>query len=258
MLLVMLLGTWGMTVVGTMFSALTVNLRLRDLMLPMLVYPMMIPCLMAAMQLTSDLMRASRSDGTYSVWVRSAGRVRYHLYRAGRSAGGYRFSGVKLCVKNDSTCVSGARGGAAAVRNLYQIFMILPDEAERRAPSTGSSFSMSRHGSRRSCGFFVAWRPAASYLVTKNLQVRRVRGVRRPKWRWRSLPSDSGHRDDLGAASSGASGGPGIARLTSMLICWLMYGGYLMLRRAIDEPTQRARISAVLSIFGFADVVIVW
>jgi len=48
------------------------------------------------------------------------------------------------------------------------------------------------------------------------------------------------------------------ARLTSMLVCWLIFAGYLMLRRAIDEPTQRARLSAVVSIFGAVDVVIVW
>ena len=41
------------------------------------------------------------------------------------------------------------------------------------------------------------------------------------------------------------------ARLTFMLISWLMYAGYLMLRTAIEEPTQRARLSAVLSIFTF-------
>lgn len=48
------------------------------------------------------------------------------------------------------------------------------------------------------------------------------------------------------------------ARLTSMLISWLMYGGYLMLRQAIDEPTQRARMSAVLSILTFPGVMITW
>ena len=48
------------------------------------------------------------------------------------------------------------------------------------------------------------------------------------------------------------------ARLTFMLISWLMYGGYLMLRQAIDEPTQRARLSAVLSILTFPGVVITW
>ena len=34
-----------MTVIGTIFSALTVNIRLREVMLPMLVYPIMIPAL---------------------------------------------------------------------------------------------------------------------------------------------------------------------------------------------------------------------
>jgi len=46
------------------------------------------------------------------------------------------------------------------------------------------------------------------------------------------------------------------ARLTFMLISWLMYAGYLMLRQAIDEPTQRARLAAVLSILTFPAVVI--
>lgn len=67
---VLLLATWGMTVVGTMFSALTVNLRLRELMLPTLVYPMMIPALMAAMQLTGVLLAGSPIAGDNLVWLR--------------------------------------------------------------------------------------------------------------------------------------------------------------------------------------------
>src|SRR5580704_16654811 len=47
-------------------------------------------------------------------------------------------------------------------------------------------------------------------------------------------------------------------RITSYFVCWLIYAGYLMLRRAIDDPTTRARMSAVLSIFGAVDIVIVW
>ncbi len=47
-------------------------------------------------------------------------------------------------------------------------------------------------------------------------------------------------------------------RLTSMLICWLLLVSYLMLRRAVDEPNQRARLCAVLSIFTFTDWIIVW
>jgi heme exporter protein C len=47
-------------------------------------------------------------------------------------------------------------------------------------------------------------------------------------------------------------------RLTSQLVCILIFAAYLMLRRALDEPTQRARLSSALCIFGCIDVVIVW
>jgi heme exporter protein C len=39
-----------------------------------------------------------------------------------------------------------------------------------------------------------------------------------------------------------------------MLVCWLLYAGYLVLRRAIEEPTQRARMASVVSILNFAVV----
>jgi heme exporter protein C len=47
------------------------------------------------------------------------------------------------------------------------------------------------------------------------------------------------------------------ARLTSALICWVLYASYLLLRRSIDDPTQRATFAAVFSIFCFIDVPIV-
>ncbi|MCX6622247.1 MAG: heme exporter protein CcmB [Acidobacteria bacterium] len=67
---VMVLATWGLTVVGTMFSALTVNLRLRELMLAMLVYPLMSPCLMAAIQLTTVLLAEQPLGADQMVWLR--------------------------------------------------------------------------------------------------------------------------------------------------------------------------------------------
>ena len=48
------------------------------------------------------------------------------------------------------------------------------------------------------------------------------------------------------------------SRLTSFLVCWLIFAGYLMLRRAVEEPNQRARFSAVVSAFGTVDAFIVW
>jgi heme exporter protein B len=70
LLLVILLGTWGMTVIGTMFSALTVNLRMREIMLPTLVYPLMIPALMAAMTLTTDLIAGTPLSPENLIWLR--------------------------------------------------------------------------------------------------------------------------------------------------------------------------------------------
>ncbi|MBI1787992.1 MAG: cytochrome c biogenesis protein CcsA [Acidobacteria bacterium] len=48
------------------------------------------------------------------------------------------------------------------------------------------------------------------------------------------------------------------ARLTSTFVGWLLSIGYLVLRTAIEEPTARARISAVYAIFASADVPIIW
>jgi heme exporter protein B len=68
--LVMLLGTWGITVIGTLFSAMTVNLRLRELMLPTLVYPMLIPALMGAIQLSTVLMSNEPLGADNQIWFK--------------------------------------------------------------------------------------------------------------------------------------------------------------------------------------------
>lgn len=70
LMLVLALGTWGLTVIGTVFSALTVNIRLRELMLPLLVFPMMIPALMAAMQLSTHLVGGQPLNAEVMVWLR--------------------------------------------------------------------------------------------------------------------------------------------------------------------------------------------
>lgn len=70
LMLVVFLTTWGLTVVGTMFSALTVNLRLRELMLPILVYPIMIPGLLAAILLTMKLIAGEPIEGDQVMWFR--------------------------------------------------------------------------------------------------------------------------------------------------------------------------------------------
>jgi heme exporter protein B len=70
LLLVLALGTWGLTVIGTVFSALTVNIRLRELMLPLLTYPVLVPALMGAMQLSTRLIAGQPLGVETEIWLR--------------------------------------------------------------------------------------------------------------------------------------------------------------------------------------------
>jgi heme exporter protein C len=144
---------------------------------------------------------------------------------------------------------------ALLVRNLYVMLVKLPDEMYQGAiyriiffhvPAAWTAF----------LGFFVALVGSALYLATKNLR-----------------------QDALAVAATEVSLAFGAAnlitgmiwgriiwgiwwtwdpRLTSMLVCVLLYAGYLMLRGAMEDPTARARASAVLSILAFVDVPIVF
>jgi heme exporter protein B len=53
---VILLGTIGLAAVGTLFSAMTVQARAREVLLPVLVLPIIIPVLIAAVKLTAGLL----------------------------------------------------------------------------------------------------------------------------------------------------------------------------------------------------------
>ncbi len=70
LMLVLVLGTWGLASIGTVFSALTVNIRLREVMLPLLVYPVLIPMLLGAMQLSAPLVAGQPVPSDETVWFK--------------------------------------------------------------------------------------------------------------------------------------------------------------------------------------------
>ncbi len=47
-------------------------------------------------------------------------------------------------------------------------------------------------------------------------------------------------------------------RLTTQLMKFVLYMSYLVVRPAIAEPTQKATMSAIIAIFAYADVPLVW
>ncbi len=54
--MVVLLGTVGFAAVGTLFSAMAVNTRAREVMLPILLFPVVVPVLIAGVRLTGGFL----------------------------------------------------------------------------------------------------------------------------------------------------------------------------------------------------------
>jgi heme exporter protein C len=139
--------------------------------------------------------------------------------------------------------------------NLYRIFLVLPDEAMQGAIYRIIFFHVPAAITGMT-GYFAALLLSLAYLSTSN-------------FRYDSLAASVVEVSVVFSVVNIVTGSIwarviwGIwwtwdARLTSALVCVLIFSGYLMLRRAIEEPTQRARLSAALCMFGCLDVVIVW
>jgi heme exporter protein C len=139
--------------------------------------------------------------------------------------------------------------------NLYQMFMVLPDEAAQGAIYRIIFFHVPA-AITGMIGYFVALVFSILYLSSG-------------KFQYDSLAASVVEVSVVFSVVNIVTGSIwarviwGIwwtwdYRLTSALVCVLIFSGYLMLRRAIEEPTQRARLSAALCVFGCVDVVIVW
>jgi heme exporter protein B len=59
------LGTVGVAAVGTLFSAVAANTRARELLLPVLVFPLLVPVVIAAVRATSDLIVPIAGDAPW-------------------------------------------------------------------------------------------------------------------------------------------------------------------------------------------------
>jgi heme exporter protein B len=55
-LLVLVLGTYGFAAVGTVFSGIAVNTRAREVLLPILLFPVVLPVLIAGVKMTGALL----------------------------------------------------------------------------------------------------------------------------------------------------------------------------------------------------------
>src|SRR5262245_26029339 len=137
--------------------------------------------------------------------------------------------------------------GALLVWNMNTIFTRLPDELNQGAIYRIIYFHVPANILGMT-GFGVGMLFSVAYLIKRQL--------------WMDALAASVTEVSLMFASIGLATGSiwariiwGVwwawdARLTSWLACWLIFAGYLMLRRGIDEPIQRARFGSVVSILG--------
>jgi ABC-type transport system involved in cytochrome c biogenesis permease component len=62
-------GTIGFCAVGTLFAAMLVRARSRDVLLPILLYPIIIPVIIAGVRGTSALLSSPPDEPTAIMWI---------------------------------------------------------------------------------------------------------------------------------------------------------------------------------------------
>jgi heme exporter protein B len=68
LLFVIFMGTLGFCAIGTLLSSLSSNLKTREIMLPILLYPLIVPVVIAVVRMTGQIL-SGESLGTMMNWV---------------------------------------------------------------------------------------------------------------------------------------------------------------------------------------------
>ena len=129
--------------------------------------------------------------------------------------------------------------GAILAWNLHTMFLRVPDELNQGAifriiyfhvPAAITSFT----------GFFFAMFASVAYLASKDLRFDAIAAsINEVSLAFATITLITG---SMWGRIAWGIWWTWDARLTSYFVCWLLYVGYLMLRRAIDDPTTRARL----------------
>ena len=67
---IVLLGSWGLAAVGTTFAAIATSVRLRELMLPVLLFPIEIPLILSLVEATTAVLQGTDPIVEARVWLR--------------------------------------------------------------------------------------------------------------------------------------------------------------------------------------------
>jgi len=72
MLLIVALGSWGLSAVGTTFAAIATSIRLREMMLPVLLFPIELPLILSLVEATSLVIQGGDAVIEVQTWLRLA------------------------------------------------------------------------------------------------------------------------------------------------------------------------------------------
>jgi heme exporter protein C len=150
-------------------------------------------------------------------------------------------------MRDKTIFVLAAVASALLIWNLQTIFLKLPDELNQGAIYRIIYFHVPAN-ILGMLGFAGGMLLSLTYLVTKNLRYDALAAaVTEVALVFASIGLATG---SIWARIIWGVWWAWDTRLTSWLVCWLIFAGYLMLRRAIDEPIQRARFGSVVSVLG--------
>ncbi len=80
---ILVTGTLGFAAVGTLFAAMLVRARSRDVLLPVLLYPITVPVMIAGVRGTAALLQPEVDIAIRAVLAGAAGRLRRRVRDAG-------------------------------------------------------------------------------------------------------------------------------------------------------------------------------
>jgi ABC-type transport system involved in cytochrome c biogenesis permease component len=69
---ILLTGTIGFAAVGTLFAAMLIRARSRDVLLPVLLYPVIVPVMIAGVRGTAALLQPDVDEGILRFWLAMA------------------------------------------------------------------------------------------------------------------------------------------------------------------------------------------
>ncbi len=113
----------GYAAVGTLFAAMLVRARTRDVMLPILLYPITIPVIIAGVRGTSALLPSPVDEPVATLWIGAAGVLRRRVRHV---------VAVDVRAADDGVVAAGWQGGGTGKNEGRMKKLFVPIAASRR------------------------------------------------------------------------------------------------------------------------------